>query len=226
MKVENIIPELNNQNPEYINVVQNKYNEFKRVSEVPPIYLESYIETNNLPNRLNILFNNIYDIITERYSYIFMFQNYDWTPHLSNTLIDEYFKYCINNDKLLEKVIYIDTKCLTDDFSKLINKSDVQPALMYSKETIYQNVETAPMVIWDGFTKIENTFELNRMYNILLSRYKRGLGNLFFIEKDISSMQQFDERFKNVINAAAILDCRNELVKLKPVSEEGYTHDR
>lgn len=222
MRIEKLIPELNKQNPEYIELVQKKYNDFKQVSEVPPVYLESYIETDNLPRRLNILFNNIYDIVTERYSYIFMFESYDWTPQLSNTLIDEYFRYCIVNDELLEKVLYIDTKCLTDDFSKLINKTGVTPALMYSKETIYQNIETAPMVIWDGFTKIDNTFELNRIYNILLSRYKRGLGNLFFIEKDISQMKQFDKRFKEVINEAAILDCRQEPITLKLVGEEGY----
>lgn len=223
MRVEQLIPDLYGKNEEYINLIQDKYNKFKNSTEIPPVYINSYIDVHNLPKRLDILYNNFFEIVQQRFSYIFLFEDYDKLPYLANTLLDKYFRCCIENDKSVEQVLYLDTKILTEDMSKMGNKSNmgIEPSLFYKKETLYLNSEVCPLILWDGFSKIQTQYELNCIYKILLTRFRRNLGNVFFVEKGIDNLYHLGQRFREVINESCVVDCRNEHFTTKIYDGEG-----
>ena len=214
MIIEELIPELKGSDSNYISNLQGKYNEFKTISEVPPLYANSKIITDNLPRKTGILYNNIFDIVSNRYSYVFMFKDYTYTGYLANAVIDNYFRYCVINGENIENILYIDTKLLMQDYTKIIGgkSNDIKPALTYSMETLYREIELSPLIIWDSFNKLETDYEFKKIYEILNSRYRRMLGNLFFISGNLSTLNKFSKDISVVMNPAAAVDCLEETV--------------
>ncbi len=51
MIITDLIPEIKNEKPNYINNLQSEFNKFKETSEIFPLYCNSKIIENNLPKK-------------------------------------------------------------------------------------------------------------------------------------------------------------------------------
>ena len=74
--------------------MRKRYEEYIRYSEIPKAYRNTSIDIKNCSTRIQILYDNIEDIIGERYSYIFNVKNYSYCGNLSYLLIFLFPLHC------------------------------------------------------------------------------------------------------------------------------------
>lgn len=210
----------------YENTVKRKYSEYINNSDLPSAYIQNNIDVSRLPNRIKILKENITNIVDNRYSYIFNVKDYCDVGYLSSLLIDSYFIDCMKNDKYIENVIYVDTNLLLEDYKKLMDfhNEDLQMSLAHNITTLTRFVDTAPCVIWDRFSFVNSNYDKQKLYNLILIRSRRGLGNLFFIEDYSSVMANvFNEEMYSVMKPIQIIDFTHQQLKY---IEEGVEKDK
>ena len=204
INLQKLVSELNITDPEYISYLEKKYTDFITLSDIPQMCFEHNIDVTTLSSRLKILNDNIYTIISNRDNYSFNVQTYSHTNFLSSLLLDSYFESCIKNEVLLENVIYVDTNLILDDYKKLMdsnNMTNLQISLSHKLETITKYIETAPFVIWDKFSLINSNYDKQKLYNILLSRARKGNGNIFFIKNAPNVLANvLDEEIVSIMN--------------------------
>lgn len=210
----------------YNNYVKSLFDRYINYSQLPIKYIQDNIDTSKLPKKLKILYDNIYEIINNKYSYGISVSNYFDIPFICSMLMKAYFNESVNKDTLLLNVLYIDTPLLLDDYKKLIDKEDLtNQSIVHSVDTLYTNILTADMVFWDKFTLMSSSFDMSKLYTILSSRSRTGLGNIFFVKGGKDALNEMiDENFAYAMNVAAFVDCKQEKVKYKEI--EGYTYDR
>ena len=195
----------------YINSVTKKYNDFLQYAQLPvPFY--NVKQPTSLPSRIHILYDNIFTIIDEQLCYAFDVESYKNTGYLSSLLLDAYFKQAVENNVLVKKVIYVDTNLLLDDYKKLMDlSSDQEISLAHSKETLLVNLETADYVLWDKVSYISSSYDRQKFYNLISTRYRQGLGNMFFIKNSAKAMSQFcDDELLDVM-------CIDNIIKLEDI---------
>lgn len=224
--LQKLVSELNIVDPGYISYLEKRYIDFINTSDIPPAYLNHNIDTKSLSSRLKILNDNIYNIVSNRDNYGFNVQSYSDTSFLSSLLLDTYFETCIRNEKLLETVIYVDTNLILDDYKKLMdsnNLSDLHISLSHKIETVTKYIETAPFVIWDKFSLINSNYDKQKLYNILLTRTRRGNGNIFFMKNAPNVMATIlDDEIKSLLNINnSLVDLsRQQITYLKTNTKE------
>ena len=71
---------------------------------------------------------------------------------------------------------------MVEDYKRLINydKNELSLAPVHSLETLYKNIENAPLVIWDKFMMIDSAYDKDKIYDILCIRHRKGLANFYF----------------------------------------------
>ena len=207
--------------------VAKSYNEFIKISDIPPAYVDHNIDLNKLPQRVNTLNTHIYDIISNRYSYAFNVKNYSDTGKMTSLLLDTYFTQCVINEVTPEKVLYVDTNLILEDYKKLMdvtgNNSDYEMSLAHNLVTLTKNVENVPYVFWDKFSIVCSTYEKQKLYNILLIRLRRGLGNIFYIKNAPKVMSSFaDDEITTVMNIDQLVNFdKQDLVFLNNTKDGG-----
>lgn len=226
MITDNLHNNNNNNNSIYNNYLKSTFNRYINYSELPKQYLQDNIDTTKLPKKLKILYDNIYEIVNNKYNYGISVSDYTDVSAICSLLIKKYFNESVLNDTLLVNVLYIDTPLLLDDYKKLIDKEDLtDESIIHNINTLNTSILTADMIFWDKFTMFNSNFDINKLENILFSRLRSGLGNIFFVKggKDVLS-GMIDEEFAYAMNIAAFINCKQEKVKYKGIEE--YTDDR
>lgn len=207
----------------YIKSITKKYNDFIKYSDLPNAYYNHNIDIKTLPARYKTLYDNIYTIINEQLCLAFNVKGYHDIGYISSLLLDTYFKLSMENDTPLESVIYVDTNLLLDDYKKLMDigiNNDL--SLAHSEDTLLRHIENATYVIWDKFSYVKTEYDRNKLYNILLVRYRKGLGNMFFIKDAKNALSKFcDEEMFDILDIENIVSLENEQIKFSNKEEKG-----
>lgn len=206
---------INNQTvtTEYINSISNRYDNFIQYTQLPQVNLHQYIDSNNLPVITNNLYNNTFNIISQRQNYIINLDIFKSAGFLSSLMIHSYFKQCIKNDTHINTILYIDTNLLVEDYKKLMDKTldSVSPRLVHSLDVLYKEIEEAEFVFWDKFTMLNSNYALSKIYEILTIRYRNCLGNIFYITGGETRLRQvLGQETLSVMNLTS-----NELINLE-----------
>ena len=207
--------ELENKDSAYISSVKRRYQQYKNFSELPDVYINKPINIERCSQRIKILDTNIKTIIDDQLNFVFNVKNYSITGYLSAYLLHKYFKTKLNTDEAISNVLYVDTNLVLDDYKKImdINTESDSPTLTYSNDTLYKNLENAPFVIWDRFSMINSAYEKQKIYNILLIRYRQGLGNMYFMKNaPIEISRICDEEMLNILDYENIVNLENEQI--------------
>lgn len=177
----NLIPELKGKNDDYTDAIIRRFRDYIEYSQIPEICL-GFDDNTIIPDKLDKVVNNMLIAVKERYNFLFNFSSYENLSYLSYLLITYYFKQCILNDETVENILYIDTKLMVEDYKRLINydKNELSLAPVHSLETLYKNIENAPLVIWDKFMMIDSAYDKDKIYDILCIRHRKGLANFYF----------------------------------------------
>ena len=177
----NLIPELKGKNDDYTDAIIRRFKDYIEYSQIPEICL-GFNDNTIIPDKLDKVVNNMLIAVKERYNFLFNFSSYENLSYLSYLLITYYFKQCILNDETVENILYIDTKLMVEDYKRLINydKNELSLAPVHSLETLYKNIENAPLVIWDKFMMIDSAYDKDKIYDILCIRHRKGLANFYF----------------------------------------------
>ena len=177
----NLIPELKGKNDDYTDAIIRRFKDYIEYSQIPEICL-GFDDNTIIPDKLDKVVNNMLIAVKERYNFLFNFSSYENLSYLSYLLIAYYFKQCILNDETVENILYIDTKLMVEDYKRLINydKNELSLAPVHSLETLYKNIENAPLVIWDKFMMIDSAYDKDKIYDILCIRHRKGLANFYF----------------------------------------------
>ena len=170
-----------NNNSIYNNYLKSTFNRYINYSELPKQYLQDNIDTTKLPKKLKILYDNIYEIVNNKYNYGISVSDYTDVSAICSLLIKKYFNESMLNDTLLVNVLYIDTNLLLEDYKKLMdmNTNELSPSLVHSLDVLYGDIEKADFVFWDKFTMLRSNYELLKVYDIISIRYRNCLGNAF-----------------------------------------------
>lgn len=177
----NLIPELKGKNDDYTDAIIRRFKDYIEYSQIPEICL-GFNDNTIIPDKLDKVINNMLIAVKERYNFLFNFSSYENLSYLSYLFIAYYFKQCILNDETVENILYIDTKLMVEDYKRLINydKNELSLAPVHSLETLYKNIENAPLVIWDKFMMIDSAYDKDKIYDILCIRHRKGLANFYF----------------------------------------------
>ena len=177
----NLIPELKGKNDDYTDAIIRRFKDYIEYSQIPEICL-GFDDNTIIPDKLDKVVNNMLIAVKERYNFLFNFSSYENLSYLSYLFIAYYFKQCILNDETVENILYIDTKLMVEDYKRLINydKNELSLAPVHSLETLYKNIENAPLVIWDKFMMIDSAYDKDKIYDILCIRHRKGLANFYF----------------------------------------------
>ena len=177
----NLIPELKGKNDDYTDAIIRRFKDYIEYSQIPEICL-GFNDNTIIPDKLDKVINNMLIAVKERYNFLFNFSSYENLSYLSYLFIAYYFKQCILNDETVGNILYIDTKLMVEDYKRLINydKNELSLAPVHSLETLYKNIENAPLVIWDKFMMIDSAYDKDKIYDILCIRHRKGLANFYF----------------------------------------------
>lgn len=222
--INSLIDDLKIEDTAYINYIKKKYNEFILVSDLPVAYLEHNIDEKKLSTKLKILKDNIVDIVKNRYNYVFNVTTYKDTGNLTSLVLDSYFLDIIKTKDSVENIIYIDTNLILDDYKKLmdVQGGDIRISLSHSYETITRNLENAPYVIWDKFSLVNSNYDKQKLYNILLTRSRRCLGNIFFIRDATQVLSTvFDTDMYELMDIAQLVDLSQQNIVYKNKGKTG-----
>lgn len=212
---------LDGADPSYIKTISRKYSEFLEYSQLPVPFYNVEAKEDSLPARIKILYNNIYTIIEDQLCFVFDIESYKNIGYLSSFLLDEYFKQAIQKNTMIKTIIYVDTNLVLDDYKKLMDSGEeTKISLAHSRETLLYNLETADYVIWDKVSYITSTYDKQKFFNIISTRYRQGLGNMFFIKNAAKSFPNFcSSDLQDVMCFDKII--KLEDVQLKSSNKEG-----
>lgn len=200
---------------EYDESVLNKYNQFIQYSELPESCKYVELENDILPRKFQKVVDNIKPAIDTKTSIIVRVQDYIVSSKFSSILLDTYFQKCYLNNDILRTVLYVDTNLLVQDYKKLMD-SDKVNSLSHSYDLLSEKIFTADYVIWNRFSMVASNYDIAKVYNILLERYRKNLGNLFFtITSDTELIDIFSEEVWHLMASTHTQDCTLENIEFK-----------
>lgn len=186
-----LIPSLKDSPEDYQNAIVKKYENFIKNTQIPSICY-TYNNENIIPTKLKKLYNNIVTAFEDRYNFILNFETYENICYLIYLFLDKYFAECINNDKLVENILYIDSKLLVEDYKRLMNYEGNSTGLepIHHLDVLYHDIEAAPIVIWDKLMLINSNYDRDKLLDIITIRNRRGLGNMYITVQNTEKMSQ------------------------------------
>lgn len=188
MTVLELLPELKNKPEEYIKSVEKSYNDYIDFSDIPVGYRNEYRV--NIIGKLENIMKNISTVVSDRYNILLNFNGYKNTGYIAYVIINEYFKQIHLNNDILENIVYIDTNLLVEDYKRLMNVNQLSQNTAHSLNTLLNSIETASMVIWDKFSKLESTYDKHKIYDILSIRKRNNCCNIYMIAGGTSNLSQ------------------------------------
>lgn len=179
--VLNLIPELKGMNEDYIDAIVRRYKDFIKYSEIPKICY-GFSNDSIIPTKLNKFFENIVLAVQDKYSFLFNLNSYQNASYLAYMMLQKYFRACILTESRVEDILYIDTKLLVEDYKRLMDydKNELSLCPVHTLETLYENIEKAPLVIWDKFMMLDSNYDKDKIYDIICIRNRKGLANFYF----------------------------------------------
>ena len=85
-----------NNNSIYNNYIKSTFNRYINYSELPKQYLQDNIDTTKLPKKLKILYDNIYEIVNNKYNYGISVLDYTDVSAICSLVIKKYFNEKFN----------------------------------------------------------------------------------------------------------------------------------
>lgn len=222
--LQQIIPNLSSASEEYKRSFYTKYRNYIYNSEVPPQFQNSNIDIDKLPKNLKTLYENITTIVDDNYNLLFSFIDYEYTHNIASMLISEYFLCKASQNEPFKTIVYADTNLLLEDYKRLITDSSLDNYIppVHSIQTLTKNIECAECVIWDKSTMLKSSYEREKFYDLISIRYRKGLGNIFFIKGGKDGLyNSFNNETANVMDLDGIIDCSKEKVPLKQDTKKG-----
>lgn len=219
-----LIPEFNNQTDEYRNAIYRRYCDYISYSELPIAFQNDNIDKTNLSKNIKTLYDNIDIIVDQNYSYIFRFNDYEYTHNIASMLINQYFVKVIINDMTMKHILYVDTNLIMEDYKKMMDMTNSEDSVRTNHKliTLNKNIEDADVVIWDKCTMLKSNYEKSKFYDILSVRYRKGLSNLFFVKGSTQELSSFFERETFIVmNTQEIVDCSREHIVLYTDNKKG-----
>ena len=71
-----------------------------------------------------------------------------------------------------------------------MNINHLNQSPVHNIDTILRNIEYAPLVIWDKFSKLESTFDKQKIYDLLSIRKRNNCCNIFMIAGGTTNLSQ------------------------------------
>ena len=178
--VLSLIPQLSKKPIDFQNAIIRKYENFIKNSQIPNVCYQ-FNDTSIIPTKLKKLYNNIITAFKDRYNFMLNFESYDNISYLIQLFLDKYFVDCINEDSLVENILYIDAKLLVEDYKRLMNYEGDTTGLepVHHLDVLYKDIEAAPIVIWDKLMLINSNYDKDKLLDIITIRNRRGLGNIY-----------------------------------------------
>lgn len=189
MDILNLIESLKTKPQEYIDSINRQYESFLDYSELPNV-CRGFNDINILPPKLKKLYTNITVAISGRYNFLFCFGNLNNIDYLCSLFLNKYFIDSIEHDNILEHVLYIDTKLLIEDYKRLMNYNKNEDYLppVHSLDTLFHRIENAPVIFWDKFSRIDSSYDKDKLLDIITIRNRKGLSNFYFVEGKSSEL--------------------------------------
>lgn len=218
-----LIPNLETATDDYKAAVIRRYKEFIKYSQIPA-KCYGFTDQSIIPSKLFNVFKNMQQAVSDRYNFYFDFGDYKNLEYLAYLMLQSYFKQCVLEDKLVEDILYIDTKLLVEDYKRLIDYKEEKDSLkpIHDLKVLYAGIENAPLIIWDKFTLLDSYYDKDKIYDIINIRQRRGLGNFYF---SMGGKQNFAEKIGQ--NTAALIqldlgfECSNIVINLESTKEVG-----
>lgn len=188
MDIVNILPILKNKPMEYIKAIQKNYDDFITYSDIPIGYQN--LDRITIPAKFRNILDKMYIAVEDRYNLLLNFVSYKNTGYIAYAMIQEYFKQVYSKNENIEKIIYIDTNLLVEDYKRIMNINHLNQSPVHNIDTILRNIEYAPLVIWDKFSKLESTFDKQKIYDLLSIRKRNNCCNIFMIAGGTTNLSQ------------------------------------
>lgn len=219
----NLVPNLKDATDDFKAAVLRRYKEFITYSQIPN-KCYGFTDQSIIPSKLFNVFKNMEQAVADRYNFYFDFADYKNLEYLAYLMLQSYFKQCVLEDKLVEDILYIDTKLLVEDYKRLIDYKEEKDSLkpIHDLKILYAGIENAPLVIWDKFTLLDSYYDRDKIYDIINIRQRRGLGNFYF---SMGGKQNFVEKIGQ--NTAALIqldlgfDLSTTTINLESTKEVG-----
>lgn len=175
-----LLPCLVNKPEDYINSIVKKYEVFINNSQIPSVCL-GYNDISIIPSKLQKVYNNITTAFIDHYNFLINFESYENISYLIYLLLNKYFCDCINNDDILDQILYIDTKLMLEDYKRLMNYENSYNSIepVHNLDILYKGIEQYPVVIWDKLMLINSSYDKDKLYDIISIRNRKGLGNFY-----------------------------------------------
>ena len=201
-------------NPTLLELMYDNCNTFLTASQIPNVYLlDKELDLSKADRRVCTFIDDISEILFSCMSLGIWVSSYENVGYfIAKALERHMFNKCVK-DEYMGNILYIDTPLLLYDMKKLINRDEnfVSPRLSYSLDVLYHQVYDADFIFWNRFTNPENNgysnYDVNRLYEILLTRYNSCKGNAFVLcgstpEKTFANFNQ---------DTLTVMNCRENL---------------
>lgn len=216
--MEDIVNYINQfESVEYKESLYNLYNRFIKYSELPQSSMYSVVNS-IIPKKYKKVLDNITQAVQNNISFIVKVKDYVTASKFSSLLLDRIFLDSCMQDLCLKSVIYVDTNLLLSDYKKCMDNSstDDTTELSHSFNLLNNKIYTADYVIWNRFLLTTSNYDIGKIYNLLLDRYRKGLANLFFIDgNEQQILDKYSIETYNLMNSTHIQDCSLDSIKFK-----------
>lgn len=204
---------------EYIQSLYRRVQSYIEYTGLPKRYMKEFIDLETATSKLISLNSDIVNIINRKESRMIWTSSFAECGFITATLIETYIKVCLSAELHLNSILYIDTNLLMSDYKRLIgDENGSKQNLIHRKDVLYKEIEEADIIFWDKFNFIETQYEAAKIYEILSIRYRKCLGNIFFVAGDTI------ETIVQGLNPEllAVMDCPPE--KIMRFTAEKYSH--
>ena len=217
--VDEVLKGLDRYSEDYANSLYNRVSMFLDYTQLPCCFMERPIDISQVTSRVKNLYDNATTLIEDRRTNtIVNLGTYEEAGFISAMMMERYVKDCLSKDNHIVSVLYIDTNLLIEDYKKLMDYKEgkLSPSTIHSMEVLYKEITEADFVFWDRFAMVNSAFAYSKLYEILTIRYRRCLGNMFFITGGLNTFTHSkDAEFMSVMKAKRIYELQQEKIKHK-----------
>lgn len=213
---EKVLEQVKNGSDDYIRGIEGDIYYALYQTQLPPVYQLEYIDRTELPAKLTKLLKDVPTLITYRDSVLVSLKDYKEGGFISAACMEDYVTKQILSDEHINRLLYIDTNLLIEDFKKLMDKDNDTPSprLEHDIDVLYKWLYEADFIFWDKFDMPITSFANSKLYEILSIRYRNCLGNMFFIKvKPNEFTTKASEELLNVMNLNKAYDLVVEQAK-------------
>lgn len=211
--LSNVVNTLQINSPEYINSISNTISNYINYTQIPSVFLQTYIDLNYLPKNIKEQYINIENIIDNKLNILARCETFKDCGFITAMFVQKYLTNTLIKDSHINTILYIDTYLLIQDYKKLMDKNSETetPILVHSLDVLNEQIQFADYVFWDKFSMLQSNYDFMKIYDIISVRYRNCLGNWFFVDSvwDKIAFQELN----NVMNISNTIDLEQEQYK-------------